>query len=777
MPSIIPVYEYDIFISYRQNDNKRDGWVTEFVETLKDELEATVKDKLSIYFDENPHDGLLETHDVDDSLAKKLKCLIFIPIISKTYCDPNTFAWTNEFLAFNKLAEADGHGLKVALPNGNTANRVLPIKIHDISDADRQLVENEIGFLRSVDFVYQSAGVNRPLTPKDERGLNLHKTIYRDQINKVANAIQDIIAGLREAESPAVEAVSGDETQTPTIKKTQLTSELKRRNVLRASLVYILTALVFWKVADISIGLFNLAENMLQITTLVMVVLFPIAMIMAWLYERSPQGFIKTGSTASRENPFTDAQKKPLTSNTFILLLTVTIVALFLIYPQGRSQLDSDIGEIEKSIAVLPFENLSNKDDQEYFSEGITDVIISQLAKVGDFRVLSRTSTLKYKESKQTVSEIANSLNVNFIVAGSVQRQGDDLRINVQLIRANNENHLWAELYDRKWEDIFFIQSDVAQKIAKELQATLSTEEIDKISEHPTENLEAYNLFLQGRYFWNRRTPEGFKEAITLFEQSISMDSTFVQAYSGLAEAYLLSFLAPSVFDVKSSYEKAKVAIDRGLQLDPHSAEITADLAFYTMQYESDLLQAQKYFLESIALNPNYATARYWYSYCLAFMRDSDNALLQATKALELDPDAPIIRAFYATAMLRMDRIDEAIDFINKSLNDFPDFPNYYAFLGRANLLKANYDKAIEFYTKAIELGSTRFSHSLIAYAHVKKGNVEEGIAYLKTLEENGEISWVHSLAYFEAGDVNRAMESLEYAYENQIAELISINA
>ena len=113
MPSIIQGYEYDIFISYRQNDNKRDGWVTEFVETLKDELEATVKDKLSIYFDENPHDGLLETHDVDDSLAKKLKCLIFIPIISKTYYDPNTFAWTNEFLAFNKLAEADGYGLKV----------------------------------------------------------------------------------------------------------------------------------------------------------------------------------------------------------------------------------------------------------------------------------------------------------------------------------------------------------------------------------------------------------------------------------------------------------------------------------------------------------------------------------------------------------------------------------------------------------------------------------------------------------------------------------------
>jgi len=310
------------------------------------------------------------------------------------------------------------------------------------------------------------------------------------------------------------------------------------------------------------------------------------------------------------------------------------------------------------------------------------------------------------------------------------------------------------------------------------LQTVLSPEEINEIEIRPTENLEAYNLYMQGKYFWNRRTPEGFKEAITLFEQSISMDSTFVQAYSGLAEAYLLSFLAPSVFDVKSSFEKAKVAIDRGLELDPNSAEITTDLAFYYMQSESDLLQAQKYFLESIALNPNYATARYWYSYCLAFMRNFDNALIQASKALELDPDAPIIRVFYATALLRTDRMDEAVDFINKSLNDFPDFPNYYAFLGRANLLKGNYEKAIELYTKTIELGSKdRFSHSLIAYAHVKKGNIEEGIAYLKTLEEKGEINWVHSLSYFEAGDVNKAMESLEHAYENQIAELISINA
>lgn len=209
MPSILPDYEYDIFISYRQNDNQ-ESWVTQFVESLQREIKATFKEDISIYFDANPYDGLRETHNVDDSLAKKLKCLLFIPIISKTYCDPNSFAWTNEFLAFVRLAQNDEYGLKVALPNGNTTNRVLPIKIHEIDESDRKLIENELGFLRSIDFVYQSSGVNRPLTTNDTRDHNLHKTTYRDQINKVANAIQETIAGIKNTEAVSVNPIPDD---------------------------------------------------------------------------------------------------------------------------------------------------------------------------------------------------------------------------------------------------------------------------------------------------------------------------------------------------------------------------------------------------------------------------------------------------------------------------------------------------------------------------------------------------------------------------------------
>ncbi len=201
MPSILPGFEYDIFISYRQNDNKYDGWVTEFVNNLNKELEATLKDKVAVYFDANPHDGLLETHSVDRSLESKLKCLVFIPILSKTYCDAKGFAWNHEFLAFIESAEKDAFGLNIKLNSGNVASRVLPVRIHDLPIEDTQLAESYLGVIRSVDFIYHSPGVNRSLRPWDDDVIkNTKQPYYRDQINKVANAVDEILRGMKHAE-------------------------------------------------------------------------------------------------------------------------------------------------------------------------------------------------------------------------------------------------------------------------------------------------------------------------------------------------------------------------------------------------------------------------------------------------------------------------------------------------------------------------------------------------------------------------------------------------
>lgn len=206
MSSLVQGYEYDIFISYRHKDNKYDHWVTDFVSNLKRELEATFRDELSVYFDNNPKDGLLITHDVDESLKGKLRCLVFIPLISHTYCDQASFAWAHEFRSFIEQASTDKYGLKVKLPNGNYASRVLPLIIHDLQDDEKILCERILGSqLRGIEFIYSEPGVNRPLSPNEENPHdNLNRTTYRNQINKVANAIKEIITAIIEIDKSKI---------------------------------------------------------------------------------------------------------------------------------------------------------------------------------------------------------------------------------------------------------------------------------------------------------------------------------------------------------------------------------------------------------------------------------------------------------------------------------------------------------------------------------------------------------------------------------------------
>jgi hypothetical protein len=207
MASIIQGYEYDIFISYRQNDNKYDNWVTEFVTNLNRELEATIKDKINIYVDENPQDGLLETNNVDKSLANKLKSLIFIPILSQTYCDSKSYAWQHEFLLFNKMTKEDPFGRDVKLRNENVSSRILPIRIHNLDSEDLSLLEDELGGpLRAIDFVYKEPGVNRPLKPEDNEDKNLNKTKYRNQVNKVANSIKEILISIQNPDKLSIQS-------------------------------------------------------------------------------------------------------------------------------------------------------------------------------------------------------------------------------------------------------------------------------------------------------------------------------------------------------------------------------------------------------------------------------------------------------------------------------------------------------------------------------------------------------------------------------------------
>jgi TolB-like protein len=243
MASIIPGYEYDIFISYRQKDNKHDGWVTEFVNNLKGELESTFKEEINVYFDINPHDGLLETHDVNASLKDKLNCLIFIPIISRTYCDPKSFAWENEFKAFLEIASRDQFGLKIKLPNGNVVNRILPIQIHYLDSDDKALFENEFGgVLRAIEFVYIEAGVNRPLRASEENpARNLNQTFYRNQVNKAANAIKEILYSIIKPQKAEIQNVNLTNITSQDVKSVAVRKNFRFRTVIGIISIVLIT--------------------------------------------------------------------------------------------------------------------------------------------------------------------------------------------------------------------------------------------------------------------------------------------------------------------------------------------------------------------------------------------------------------------------------------------------------------------------------------------------------------------------------------------------------
>jgi len=597
MPSIIPGYEYDIFISYRQNDNQ-DGWVTEFVNNLNREIKATFKEDISIYFDENPHDGLLETHDVDDSLAKKLKCLIFIPIISKTYCDPNTFAWTNELLAFNKLAEDDAYGLKITLPNGNTASRVLPIRIHDISDADRQLVEDEIGFLRAIDFVYQEPGVNRPLKNEDIKEDNLNKTNYRNQINKVANAIQELLTGLKEPASVS-EKVDAKESRESLPKKSEFRSELKRRSVLKAGLMYVIIGLLLWKAADIGIGLLNLPENILKLVTLLLIVFFPIAIAMAWLYERGPRGFIRTGSAASRENPFTDAQKKPLTNNTFILVLIITLAALFIIFPSGASGPEAGIYASEASVAILPFHNNTGNQEMDHYGFGLASEIRTQLAvsKQFDF-ISSMQATIMYKNSNQPPLTIGKELGVTHILSGMYQGNQSNLQVIVELVDAGSGKMIWSIQYQSKYQDLFLLQASIADVVIEKFDGQNEERSTQSF------NMEAFAEYIRGVERANfSGLPKERLRSISYFENAIRIDSTLLPAWVGLVENLAYHYwLLPN--DTSVTLEMIKPLLD---YIDTHfedSWEKNYANGVQAYWVERDYEKGKQLFLEVLKDNP-----------------------------------------------------------------------------------------------------------------------------------------------------------------------------
>jgi TolB-like protein/DNA-binding winged helix-turn-helix (wHTH) protein/Tfp pilus assembly protein PilF len=448
---------------------------------------------------------------------------------------------------------------------------------------------------------------------------------------------------------------------------------------------------------------------------------------------------------------------------TLALVLGLPILAVWLFRSRGPAPTGI------RSLAVLPLDNLSGDPSQDYFADGMTDELITDLAHISALRVISRTSVMAYKHARKPLPEIARELNVDAVVEGTVLRSGEQVRITAQLIQAPTDKHLWAESYESSLRDTLALQKKVANAIAEQIRIEVTSQEQAVLKKADVVNPAAYESYLKGRYFWNKRTPDGLKVAMAYFKQAIEEDSTYAQAYAGLADTYNLlgdweyGALAPS-----EAYPKAKAAAIKALQLDNTLGEAHTSLAFSLDVFDWDWKAAEKEFQRAIELNPGYATAHHWYAWHLSEMGRNNDAIAEMRKAEHLDPLSLIISADIAEILLVAHLNDEAIEQTRRTVAMDPNFAMAHYELGQAFVQKRNYNEAIAEFQKAIELsGGSIPSTSNLAYAYAVSNKTNEAIKILNDLKirSTGSASEI-ALMYVGLGDKDQAMKWLEKAYE-----------
>jgi len=469
-------------------------------------------------------------------------------------------------------------------------------------------------------------------------------------------------------------------------------AELKRRNVYKVAVAY---AIVGWLLVQVATQVFPFLEIPNWVVRLVIVLVaigFPIAMVIAWAFELTPEGIKRTEdvdlSAAGRSKKHTWI---------YIVVIGAAIsVALFFLgrYTARNTQAPRQSEAATKSIAVLPFVNMSADKNDEYLSDGVSEELITALSKITGLQVKARTSSFAFKDKNEDIQKIGELLHVSHLLEGSVAKAGNKLRITAQLIQASDGNHEWSDTYDRDMQDIFAVRSEVAQKVAETLKVRLLGEEKKQIDKKPTENLEAYNLYRQGRYYGDKVSEEGIKKALPFFEQAIHKDPRFAEAYAGMADTYVAAadaFIAP-----REAFSKAKEAALKAIELDDTLVEAHASLGLVHYHYDWDWTAAEKEFKRALVLNRQSAWSYALYAQFLGGMGRVDEANEQGRRALELDPLSVTARWCLGWAFLSAGRSDEAIEELSKAMELDPGSAWARTFLGRAYLTKGMQQRAIE---------------------------------------------------------------------------------
>jgi TolB-like protein/DNA-binding winged helix-turn-helix (wHTH) protein/Tfp pilus assembly protein PilF len=465
-------------------------------------------------------------------------------------------------------------------------------------------------------------------------------------------------------------------------------------------------------------------------------------------------------------------QRGPVPWTMISVFALVLLAAGFLVWMflRGRPSV------LIRSLAVLPLENLSGDPSQDYFSDGMTDELTTELGQISQLRVVSRTSAMTYKGARRPLPEIARELNVDAVLEGTVLRSGNKVRITAQLIGAFADRQLWGRSYEVELRDILALQNEVARSVAEEIRIELTPHEQAALKNVDPVNPEAYEAYLKGRYFWNKRTPDGLKNAIDYFSQAVEKGPNYAPAYAGLADSYALAGdWKYAVLVPKEAYSKAKAAAGKAIELDSTLGEAHVSLAFCLDNFDWDWASAGKEFARGIELSPGYATGHDWYGWHLAALGRNGEAVAEVEKAESLDPLSLIINADLAEELLVAHRYDEAIKQSRKTTYLDPFFAPAHFVLGQALNQKHNYNEGIGELRKAIELspGSTAFTANL-AYAYAISGRRDEAVKILNDLKNRSPQSFSNApeiaMVYVGLNEKDQAMAWLEKAYAQRFS-------
>ena len=546
-----------------------------------------------------------------------------------------------------------------------------------------------------------------------------------------------------------------------------LFTELKRRNVVRVAGLYLVGAWLLVQVAGTLLPVFDApAWVMKSLVGLLAVGLVP-ALIFSWVFELTPQGLKRDEDVKPEESiaPQTARRMNRLIIAVLVLALGYFAIDKFVLAPRRAiAPNESSSAVSAKSIAVLPFENLSDEKQNAYFAEGVEDEILTRVAKIGDLKVISRASTQQFQSRPGNVSDIARQLGVANILEGSVQKAGDSVRVNVQLINAQTGAHLWADTYDRTLTDIFAIESEIAKTVAENLKARLNGRADQVLAARPTEDPAAHELYLRGRYLWNRRSTASLLQAGQYFQQAIDLDPNYALAYAGLADVHSLIPVYAGTAPL-DDVPQALAAGRKAVELDENLAEAHTSLG-NALVSNGQLKLAEREFRRALELNSNYATAHQWLAECLFGQGRFPESLAENERAHELDPLSLIINASYACSLAGVGRYDDAVSQARRTLELDPDLVPGHEILGQIYENEGQLDEAIAQYQKANELGPTPANFAMQAYAYARTGHLEKTREILDKLTTLSKTQYVGSyplaIVYLALGDKEETFRLLE---------------